>query len=407
MTMLREFDYQVRNPAGRRLAGRMRAPTEALARHELREQGYQVLAMDDLGEIRPGLGERLRMARPPSLQEKAVHTRQLAVMLNSGVPLIRALEVLGRQGANARLAQAWRDLQADVLRGSSLSRGMGRSSDIFGMLFVGLTRAGEISGALGGVLEHLAVLMEREVRLRARLRAAMTYPAFVFTVCMIVAFVLVNHVLPTFLNGVLRDMQLPWMTRLLVAVTDGLRNPYLVGLLLGGGAGAGFILQQHLKTPRGRYQLERFLLETPILREIQRRLIYARFCRTLATMLSSGATTVHSLEVASAAMSNFVLAEAVDSICTDLKDGCSLAESVDAAGFFPPMITRLVRVGEEAGDLVGILNRVADFYEEELDLALDSFTAALEPLLVALMGLFVGFVLIALFLPLYQLLTAL
>lgn len=343
-----------------------------------------------------------------ALMDKAVATRQLSVMLNSGVSLARALEVLSRQQGDKRLAAAWNDVYGEIMKGSTLSRGMAKNTEVFGMLYIGLTRAGELSGSLANVLGHLATLMEREVRLRARVGAALTYPALIFVVCMAVAFFLVQHILPTFMNGVLMDMQdLPWMTRVLVFATEAMQNPYLLAVgavTLGVG---GFLLQQHLATPRGRYQWQRFLLQAPILGGVGRRLLYSRFCRTLATMLVSGTPAVTALQVTSSAMANFPLAEAVDGMVKDLKDGQSLAEAFHDAGFFPSLVNRLVAVGEEAGDLVSVLQRMADFYEQELELALETLTAALEPILVAVMGGFVGFVLIALFMPLYQLLTTL
>lgn len=351
---------------------------------------------------------RLRRARPAPLLDQAVATRQLAVMLNSGVALSRALEVLGRQDSSPRLAAAWEDVHREVLKGGTLSRGMARNTDVFGMLYIGLTRAGEMSGALAKVLAHLATLMEREVRLRARVGAALTYPALIFALCMGVAFFLVQHILPTFMNGVLMGMDdLPWMTRVLVFVTEAMKNPYLLGVGAVTLVVGGFLAQQHLATPHGRYQRQRLLLDAPVLGGVARRLLYARFCRTLATMLLSGTTVVSALQITSSALANFPLAEAVDGIVKDLKDGRSLAEAFHDVAFFPSMVNRLVAVGEEAGDLVTILERLAEFYEQELDLALETLTAALEPILVAVMGGFVGFVLVALFLPLYQLLTTL
>lgn len=343
----------------------------------------------------------------PSLREKAVASRQLAVMLRAGVDLSRALEVLARQG-NPRFARAWEDVRREVLRGNTISRGMGRNSDVFGMLDVGLARVGEASGTLATVFDHLATLQERDVRLRARVGAALTYPALILLVCLAVAVGIVEHILPTFMDGVLRGAQdLPWITRLLVLFTEAIRNPYLVGFTLLCLVGGGSLLRMHLSTRHGRDQFQRMLLEVPLLGVLSRRFLLARFCRTLATVLQSGHPVASALEVANSAMAHQPLSHAIEGMGGDLRDGLSVAEAFATSRFFPPLVTGMVAVGEEAGDLAGILQRLADFYEQDLEVALEALTAALEPLMVAGMGGFVGFVLVALFLPLYQVLTTL
>ncbi len=346
--------------------------------------------------------------RHPSLRQRAVSSRQLAVMLASGVPLERAVEVLGQQQDNARLARAWQDVRAGLLRGQSLSRGLARNGRVFGMLDVGLAQAGEASGVLVTALEHLAGQQEREVRLRSRVGASLVYPALVGGTCLLVAWVVVWHVLPTFLNGLLLGMEdLPWFTRILVWTTRAARNPVLVGLALGAVAVGVPLLQGHLATPQGRYQFQKALLSVPLVGPVYRRVLLARFCQVMATLLRSSMPVPGALEVAGSATSHRPLGEALEGIAQDLEEGCTLSEAFGYCDFFPAMVTRMVAVGEESGDLAGALQRLADFYEQDLEVCLDTLTAALEPALVGLMGAFVGGVLVALFIPLYRVLSTL
>ncbi len=344
--------------------------------------------------------------RRPALRERAVASRQLAVMLASGVPLERALQVLGEQEGSACLASAWQDVRAGLLRGHTLSRGLARNSHVFGMLDVGLAQAGEASGSLVAVFDHLARHQEREVRLGSRVGAALTYPVLVGALCLAVASLIVWHVLPTFLNGVLLGLEdLPWITRALVESTRAARNPVLGSLALGAAAVGVPLLQGHLATPQGRYQFQQALQAAPLLGPLYRKVLLVRFCQILATLLRSSMPVLGALEVAGSALAHRPLDEALEGICTDLKEGCSVAESFEFSGFFPAMVTSMVAVGEEAGDLAGTLQRLADFYEQDLEVCLDTLTAALEPAMVGLLGTFVGGVVVALFVPLYRVLA--
>ncbi len=356
--------------------------------------------------MNPARGHGRRSRRRPTLRERAVATRQLAVMVRAGLPLERAVGVLARQEGSPRLAQAWREVHLGLLQGRTLSRGMARHSETFGLLEVGLTRAGEASGALVTILGQLADLQEREVRLQERVRAALAYPSLVGVVCLALAGLMVGHVLPTFLTGILRGVQdVPWITRALLAMTRLAWDPGVWAVTLGT-ATVGFpLVGMHLHTPHGGFQLQKALLGLPLLGGVCRKTLMVRFCRTLATLLSSSMPLVGALHVAASALANGPLAEALEEVCLDLGEGASVAESFESSGFFPSMVLSMVAVGEEAGDLAGPLLRLAEFYEQDLELSLNSLTSLLEPVVVGVVGTFVGVVLLALFLPVSRVLV--
>jgi len=344
--------------------------------------------------------------RRPTLRERSVATRQLAVMIRSGMPLERAVGVLARQEGNSSLAQAWQEVHLGLLQGRTLSRGMARHSETFGLLEVGLTRAGEASGALVPIFGQLADLQEREVRLQERFRAALAYPSLVGVVCLALAGLMVGYVLPTLLTGFLRGVQdLPWITRTLLTLTRMAWDPAIWVVTLGT-ATVGFpLVGMHLQTPHGGFQLQKTLLGLPLLGGVCRKTLMVRFCRTLATLLSSSMPLVGALQVAASALANGPLAEALEEVCLDLGEGGGVAESFGSSGFFPSMVLSMVAVGEEAGDLAGPLLRLAEFYEQDLELSLNSLTSLLEPVVVGVVGSFVGVVLLALFLPVSRVLV--
>ena len=298
---------------------------------------------------KPGRGRRQR----PTLRERSVAIRQLAVMVRSGLSLERAVGVLANQEGNPHLVQAWQEVHLGLLRGRPLSRSMAGHSETFGLLEVGLTRAGEASGALVPILGQLADLQEREVHLQERVRAALAYPFLVGVVCLALAGLMVGHVLPTFLIGILRGVEeVPWITRALLELTRLAWEPGVWAVTLST-AVLGFpLVGMHLQTPQGGFQWQKTVLRLPLLGGVCRKTLMVRFCRTLATLLSSSMPLAGALQVAASALAHGPLAEAVEEVCLDLAEGAGVTESFVSCGFFPLMVQSMVAVGEEV-DLVG------------------------------------------------------
>jgi type IV pilus assembly protein PilC len=276
------------------------------------------------------------------------------------------------------------------------------------MLFVGMVKAGESSGALDKVLFRLADHLDKEVRVRQKIKAAITYPAFIFVLAMILATIIVQHILPTFINGVFasENLALPLMTQVLILVTNFLNDGQNLTYLAAGFVVFAFFLMQYMKTPQGRFQFQSLLHNMPGSRDVVKTLLAARFCRIFSFLINSGIPLVHSLELVSAALGDYVVAPRIEQVKNDLRDGKELAESVKDMDVFPKLLVEFLIVGEETGRIAELMEKLADTYDEDIDNAVEAYTALLEPVMLCVMGGLVGYVIIAVFIPLYQLVGA-
>jgi type IV pilus assembly protein PilC len=339
-----------------------------------------------------------------SLYALAIFTRQFAVLFNSGISTVRGLEGLGRQSLNARLTRAIQAVYDDIRGGYSLAKAMARHPDVFSPVYISMVKAGEMSGAMGEILDRLATFLERELTLQKKVAAATTYPAVVFVACVTVTFILVTYVFPTFIDlfeGI--DVRLPWITRSLIWITSTIRNPLvMLPILAAIGAGVYSVLQ-YFKTPWGRRQKDRLLLDLPVLGVLMKKVALSRFCRTLGTLLGSGVPMVHALEIVSKAAGNDVISDVIEEVQMGLKAGMRLSQPLKEYRLFPPMLAQMVAIGEETGNLPLMLNKLADFYDLEVEHSLEALTAMLEPVMILFMGIAVGYVLLAVFIPVYDL----
>ncbi|MBI3924169.1 MAG: type II secretion system F family protein [Armatimonadetes bacterium] len=406
--MLREYQFKAKNPRGRVLHGVLAAENAEGARVDLAARGYEILGLKEQTGWLERVNRLVHRILPVSLFDLAVATRQLAIMLDAGLTMRRTLQVLINQSVSPKLQALWREVERDVANGQPLSRAMARNPAAFGLLYVGMVRAGETSGQLSLVFHQLADHLEGELTMVRKVKAALTYPAMVFLVSAGLALFIVQHILPQFLNGMFREMgqELPWITRSLVVVTSFFNNPIIFGTTLFLVAVAGFLLYHYLKSPMGRRRWQAFALQAPMLGDLQRKVLTARFSRTLGTLIRSGVPVLHSLALCQTVLENYVLAEALERAQQDLKDGARLSQAIAAIPFFPRMLATFIELGEQTGTLSDTLESLARTYEMELDVALETFTAMLEPLMVGVMGGFVAYVLIAVFIPIYKLVTA-
>jgi len=346
-------------------------------------------------------GVRLTLGRP-SHHQLVVSTRQLATLVKAGMPLLRALRTISDQLEPGILRQVFASVAHDVEAGVKLSEALSSHPRCFPSFYVNMVRAGEVGGLLDEILKRLAELLERQRRLRERVRSALMYPAFVMVAAVSILAILMAFVVPTFL-GMFAELgsALPLPTRILVVMCDSVRTGWW--MVAAGAFGLFAVFRAILRTPAGKMQFDRLLLHLPIFGPLVHRLLIARFSRTFGTLLTSGVSILEALETVRATVSNAVLDQALQDVERSLKTGESLARPLELSGAFPPLVSRMVALGEETGQLDRMLVQLADSYEEEVEIQLGGLTQLLEPLLLVGVGGVVGFIVIAMFLPLLSL----
>ena len=331
-----------------------------------------------------------------------IATRQLATLVKAGMPLLRALRTVRDQLEPSALQDAFAQVASDVEAGVKLSEALTHHPRFFPQFYVNMIRAGEVGGFLDEILKRLADLMEKQRRIQDRVRSALMYPAFVMVAAVSILIILMAFVVPTFL-GMFNELgsALPLPTRILVVACSALRQWWWA--VLAGLVGLVFLFQAAMRTPSGRRAMDRLLLRLPVFGSLLQRLLIARFSRTFGTLLSSGVPILGALETVEATVTNSVLTDALRDIQRSLKGGESLARPMELSGAFPPLVSRMVALGEETGQLDRMLVQLADSYEEEVEIQLSGLTQLLEPLLIVGVGGIVGFIVVAMFLPLLSL----
>jgi type IV pilus assembly protein PilC len=395
------YGYRGLSSSKRSLTGRVWGTDEKHALRQLEERGLQKIF---LKPPTPG-SAWLEKLRPATAQDHALCCRQLAMLLKSGISISNSLEVLLRQPLPPGLYRAYQTCSTGVQQGSSLSSTMRKSRGEFDEFYIGLVQVGEQTGRLSQNVMDVAEYLEREMALRAKVQGALTYPLIVTTLSLGMAYLMVQHILPRFINGLFPPgMQLPWFTQALVGVTRIFQKPSLVFLGLSLFATLVWMARAYFRTEAGRIQLYEGLMKWRPTRDFFGKIMAVRTARTLATGVEAGLTVSASLKLASTASGNPYLARYLDIACEDLSDGHPLARCFRAIPFAPPMLCGFIELGEETSALPVVLRKSAEMLELEVDEVIQTFTQLLEPFLVGAMGAFVGFVLISLFIPIYQML---
>lgn len=397
------FTYEALDSRGRVVQGSVEAPDAQTVVRDLRNIRYTVTNIKEKKDSLKALRAYAQRFERVSLYALAIFTRQFSVLFNSGISTVRGLEGLGRQSLNPRLGRAIQSVYEDIRDGFSLAKAMSRHPDVFNPIYISMVKAGEMSGAMGEILDRLATLLERDLNLRKKVESATTYPAVVFGACVLVTGIMVTYVFPTFValfEGI--NVELPFITKSLIWLTNTIRNPLLMLPILGGIGAAVYFLGQYFKTPLGRRQRDKLLLDLPVLGTMMKKVSLSRFCRTLGTLLGSGVPMVHALEIVGKAAGNDVISDIIDEVQMGLKAGMRLSQPIKEYKIFPPMLAQMVAIGEETGNLPLMLNKLADFYDMEVENSLEALTSMLEPLMILMMGGAVGYVLLAVFIPVYQ-----
>ncbi len=397
------YRWQGRNREGRLLRGEMEAVDRAAVTAELRRRGIRPLAA---GIREKGVGMRREIAIPGlaprvGADDIVMLTRNFGVMVEAGVPIVECLQVLADQTGNGTVRDALRAVRLDVSNGVTLTTAMSRHPRLFDTLFVRMVAAGEHGGVLPEILARLALFIERSARLKRKVKTAMLYPATVIAVAAVVVAVLLLHVIPVFAE-VYRGMgqALPPLTELTIAVSRWTYEHFL--LLLGGGLAVPVAVHLACRTEGGRRSVHRWLLRLPLVGDLLRKAAIARFSHNTGLLLKSGVVLLDSLTVTAGTAGNKVLEQAILETRAGLEKGMTLSELLAATGLFPALVCHMVAVGEGIGALDTMLNRVAAFYEEEVDRAVARLTTLMEPVLMIVLGVVLGGIVISMYLPIFQ-----
>jgi len=396
------FNYTIRDANGQTRSGKVEAPNAEELRKRLQAEGLQVLEVtEDRKAPRVPAGGYGRV----KLTDLAIFARQFSTMLDAGVSLIRCLDVLQAQTNNARLRKILMDLSARVESGESLSRSMARHPKAFSQLIIGLIRAGEVGGVLEESLQRIAGFLEKDVELRRKIRSAMTYPVIVLLAAIGIVIFLVSWLVPQFaqLFKELGIENLPAPTQFLVDLSALFTQRWYVVII----AVVAILIAYKLfvSTRVGRRVADRVKLRVPVFGPLHHKIVMARFSRTMGTLLASGVPILQAMETVAGVVGNSVVSDAVIESRARIREGEKIADPLQRSKMFPPMVVHMVSVGEESGSLDHMLNKIADFYENEVEMTIATLTAAIEPVMIVLLGIIVLFIVISMFLPMIEVIS--
>jgi len=382
------------------MEGRMVADNKDVVIQTLRRQRIVVTAVKEKGKeiaIR-----KLGGGVPP--KTLSIFTRQFSVMIDAGLPMVQCLEILGSQEPNKTFAKIIMQVRQDVESGSSLADAMRKHPKAFDNLFVNMIAAGEAGGILDTILHRLAMYIEKSVKLKGQVKSAMIYPIAVLTVAAAAVAVILWKVIPTFSALFLSlGSTLPLPTRIVVGLSDFLVN-YIVWFVAGIIA-VLFALRQYYGTHKGRRVMDRVVLKMPVLGMLMRKISVARFCRTLSTLTASGVAIIEGLEITARTAGNSIVEDAIMRVRKAVEEGKTISDPLRETGVFPPMVVQMISVGESTGALDTMLSKIADFYEDEVDTAVAGLMKLLEPIIITILGVVIGFIVVAMYMPMFSLIS--
>jgi len=399
------FEYKARDRGGKMIEATMEAGTQRDVAAALREKGYFV---SEIKLPKRGLSGDIKLpawmdpSSRPGLRDVTIFSRQFATVINAGLPVVQSLSILQRQADKEGMKNALKKVREDVETGLPLSDAMGKFPRIFDKLYVYLVKAGEVSGNLDGILERVANYQEKQAELRGKIKGALTYPVIVLVMALGITFFLLTTIVPQFAT-ILDQLggDLPGLTRALIAVSDFLQTLWwLLLLIIGGGV---FALRMYYRTDNGRHVIDRLLLRVAVLGVLIQKTAIANFANTFGLLLRSGVNILESLDITKGTARNAVIEDILD----ETKDAVQRGEQISATlmrypKVFPPLVSSMTAIGEETGAVDTMMNKIAQFYEREVDEAVEGLTAAIQPIMMIFLGALIGAIVGGMFLPMFS-----
>ncbi|BCA55845.1 Type IV pilus biogenesis protein PilC [Nitrospira sp. KM1] len=399
------FAYVGRSRSGAVKKGELTAKTRDEAVDQLRKQSIVVTSLDEKSGK-----SKLSLSLGSGLTDKdlVVFTRQFGTMINAGLPLVQCLEILSTQSENKTLRESVGEVRTQVEAGSTFSDALRRHPKVFDDLYVNMVHAGEVGGLLDTILTRLAKHIEKAMKLKGQIKSAMIYPAAILGVAGVVITVLMIWVIPIFAkmfdelsSG---KVGLPGPTQVVIDISNAFQSFWYIGV--GCIFGVVFAVKKYYATPKGRMAIDRLLLKLPVVGDLVRKASVAKFTRTLGTLLSSGVPLLDGLSICAKTSGNKVIEETLLNARVSISGGKTIADPLAASQVFPKMVTHMIAVGESTGALDAMLGKIADFYEDEVDQAVASLTSLLEPMMMVFLGVVIGFIVIAMYLPIFKMASA-
>lgn len=391
------YKYSAKDKNGNAVIGTLEADSETEAAGILHQKDLVVIAIWPLKKTKFSIhGRRVK------LDDVVVFARQLATMIDAGIPLVQALGILGEQIENKSFKETVIAVRQDIEAGKSFCDALARHPQAFSELFINMARAGEASGQLNEVLDRLATYLEKSAALSRKIRSALVYPAVLVGMSVTITAVLLLKVVPIF-KGIFETLggRLPLPTRILIGVSSLFTNYFLV--MAGLSIIFGFLFKRYISTEKGRYNLDLYKLKFPVLGPLFHKIALAKFSRTFSVLVKSGVAILNALEIVGRTSGNKVLEEAIGDCRNGVRDGESIFQNLSKKSrVFPPLVYRMIGIGEQTGQLEKMLSKVADFYEERIDAAVSSLTSLIEPIVIAFLGTVIGGIVISLFLPIFK-----
>ncbi len=406
---MNRYSYLARDAKGKTSHGEIEASDPSLAKFTLRKQGLWVININQMQAAAAKAAAksapknaRKKRGRKISLKDMVIFSRQFAAMVEAGIAMLRVLTVMVDQTENPRLAAVIAQVKSDVEQGTPLSESIAKHPEIFDRLYIAMVKAGEAGGVLDQVLNRLAMFLESRSKLQHKINTATTYPKAILIIATIVVWFMLTYILPQF-SGLFASTggKLPALTQALIDFSDVIRSPWMLVIV----AAVWFIntsFNTYYKTPEGRRTLDGLSLRMPVFGDIIRKVAVARFTRTFGTLMESGVPIITALEVVKESANNAVLEEVIGQIQKEAEEGGELSTKLAESDIFPPMVTQMISIGEESGELETMLAKIADFYDTEVDNAVESLTALMEPVFIVVLGGLVGVIVVAMYLPIFD-----